>query len=557
MTATQGIRAVAGQGLEPDLVYVDGEHSYDAVSGEIEMIRHSFPRAVIIGDDYDWPGVAPAVEDAVRRHRLHLDITGTAERGRAWRLNAAEPATPAPTIEESDRGLIPLRHDPPGGAVTSNEAKIVAPISIDCVSNRVESHQPRYLTFVDPTLATGLYPFARIADVLCKRRPDLPILIVDTNGTGGELLSCGIDLAAHDNLRVMRDDGDARRHWSVTRIALLPWLAAEVPAKLAVEAMINGIPVVTSDRGSAVDALGRAGLVLSLPRRLSAVSRILPSAAEVSGWIEAIIQLWDDPAYYEEHRRLALAEADRLSREVQGRVQITCPPSPPFYRDRFVVLVPYLDRIEADCERGLNQLEVAGVKVVRRPGCSAIDLARSEMVSDALHDGAETILFIDSDIGFDSADALRLFVRPEPVVAGVYAKKNERDLACIFAEGTKSVVFGTPLRGLTCSSMRRRAFFCVHAAVLRRMIQDLRLPLCNTNWGRGLWPFFMPLIVDVPEGGLHYLAEDWAFCHRLRQIGVNPLADTFVRLFHRGSYGFGWEDAGSEVYRYRSYNYFL
>ena len=72
-----------------------------------------------------------------------------------------------------------------------------------------------------------------------------------------------------------------------------------------------------------------------------------------------------------------------------------------------MVLVPYVDRIEADCERGLNQLEVAGVKVVRKPGCSAIDLARSELASEALHDGAEAILFIDSDVGFDSADALR------------------------------------------------------------------------------------------------------------------------------------------------------
>ncbi len=89
------------------------------------------------------------------------------------------------------------------------------------------------------------------------------------------------------------------------------------------------------------------------------------------------------------------------------------------------------------------------------------------------------------------------------------------------------------------------------------MITDLRLPLCNTHWGRGLWPFFMPLIVEVREGGLHYLAEDWAFCHRLRQIGVNPLADTSIRLFHRGTYSFGWEDAGSEIYRYRTYNYFL
>ena len=76
-----------------------------------------------------------------------------------------------------------------------------------------------------------------------------------------------------------------------------------------------------------------------------------------------------------------------------------------------------------------------------------VDLARCELASDALHDGAESILFIDSDIAFDSADALRVLARPEPVVAGVYAKKNRRDLACLLADGIKNVVFGSGAPG--------------------------------------------------------------------------------------------------------------
>jgi hypothetical protein len=89
------------------------------------------------------------------------------------------------------------------------------------------------------------------------------------------------------------------------------------------------------------------------------------------------------------------------------------------------------------------------------------------------------------------------------------------------------------------------------------MIADLRLPLCNTEWGPGVWPFFMPLIVEGQGGGRHYLGEDWAFCHRLRQIGINPLADTSIRLYHLGSHGYGWEEVGSEVYRYRTYTLHL
>ena len=108
---------------------------------------------------------------------------------------------------------------------------------------------------------------------------------------------------------------------------------------------------------------------------------------------------------------------------------------------------------------GVAAIGAVGRARVRRGGCSAIDVARNEMLSDALHDGAESMLFIDSDIGFEAADALHLLARPEPVVSAVYAKKSRREMASIFAEGTKEVLFGPEGRGRTRSNTRRRAFF--------------------------------------------------------------------------------------------------
>jgi hypothetical protein len=228
---------------------------------------------------------------------------------------------------------------------------------------------------------------------------------------------------------------------------------------------------------------------------------------------------------------------------------------PPLGRGQCVVLVPHMTGIEWECEQALRQLEGAGVRVVRRGGCSAIDVARNEMISDALHDDAESILFIDSDVGFEPQDALRLLARPEPVIAGIYAKKGVRELASAFADGVKEILFGPEANGLYPLKYAATGFLRIRAGVLRRMIAELRLPLCNTLWGRGVWPFFLPLIVPQGEGKMHYLGEDWAFSHRLGQIGVTPMADTSVRLWHWGRYGFGWEDAGSTVNRYRSYSY--
>ncbi len=82
------------------------------------------------------------------------------------------------------------------------------------------------------------------------------------------------------------------------------------------------------------------------------------------------------------------------------------------------------------------------MRVVRSEGCPQIDVARNMLASDALNQGAESIFFIDADLGFDPLDALRLLARPEPVISGVYAKKRQRGFASVFADGITEVTFG-------------------------------------------------------------------------------------------------------------------
>jgi hypothetical protein len=223
-------------------------------------------------------------------------------------------------------------------------------------------------------------------------------------------------------------------------------------------------------------------------------------------------------------------------------------------KTKSIVLVPHLGGIETVCESGLRELEKAGVRVVRRQGSSQIDLARNEMISEALHDGYEAMLFIDADIGFEAADAIRLLERPEPVISGVYAKKGPREVASSFADGVKQIVFGPEAPGLYPLRYAATGFLRIRAEVLRLMIERLKLPLCNTHWGRGFWPFFYPLIVPQGEGKFHYLGEDWSFSYRLEKVGVTPMADTSFRLYHYGPYGYSWEEAGGDHPRFRTYN---
>ncbi len=119
-----------------------------------------------------------------------------------------------------------------------------------------------------------------------------------------------------------------------------------------------------------------------------------------------------------------------------------------------VVLVPYYSAVEKECDEGLRALGQAGVQV-RRASFSAIDLLRCVMLSQALHDGFDSFLFIDSDIGFNAPDALRLLSRPEPVVAGIYMKKNSRDYSAHSPRGSTGSSSAPPRRAsIRCSTHR-------------------------------------------------------------------------------------------------------
>ena len=441
----------------------------------------------------------------------------------------------------------------------------VLPNPLDFERIRPESREPRYTTFVNPSVEKGVYAFARIADELGRRRPDIPILVVESRGTEATVAACGLELREHGNVFFMGHTHDPREFWGVTKVCLMPSVWWESQGLVAVEAMVNGVPVVASDRGALPETLGGAGIMLPLPDRITQATRMLPTAEEVEPWVQAVIRLWDDPEFYEEHRRRAMIESKRWDPEVLEPRYVEFfrdlkpgprpKPAIPPGRAKGVVLVPHLNGVDWECEQSLRKLEEEGVRVVRSGGSSQVDVARNRLASEALHDGAESIFFIDSDIGFDPLDALRLLARPEPVVSGVYAKKGRREFASIFADGVDEVVFGAHAFGLYPLKYAATGFLRIKTTVLRRMIEELDLPHCNTHWGRGDWPFFRPEVVPQGEGRRHYLGEDWAFSHRLARIGVTPMADTSIRLWHYGRYGYGWEDVGVESKRSATYTH--
>ncbi len=337
--------------------------------------------------------------------------------------------------------------------------------------------------------------------------------------------------------------------------------------EVALNAVANSIPVIAADRVCIREIVRTAGILLPPVGLASPPRQSLPSSESVSHWVEAVIRLWDDARLSEDLRLKACSEGARFILEGKNHSAdrgsgISLPLEDGLSiikkeRAKSVVLVPHLNGIDWECEQSLRKLEEEGVRVVRSGGSSSIDVARNRLASEALHDGAESIFFIDSDLGFDPLDVLRLLARPEAVVSGVYAKKGKREFASSFADGVDEVVFGANAFGLYPLRYAATGFLRIKSAVLRKMIAELDLPLCNRKWGRGEWPFFQPTVVPLGEGEYHYLGEDWAFSHRLGLIGVTPMADTSIRLWHYGRHPFGWEDAGDDAKRFATYGYRL
>jgi hypothetical protein len=210
---------------------------------------------------------------------------------------------------------------------------------------------------------------------------------------------------------------------------------------------------------------------------------------------------------------------------------------------RHVVYVPVHRFVDTDTQHCIDGLNELGVMVKKSKGASAIDLTRNLLASDAVRAGLDSILFIDSDMIFDPADAVRLLISPEPVIAGVYAAKKlmTGQLNVDFGPGQTEVKFGEwaehPYKVLKVGA----GFLRIKVDFLKRMIRELKLPYCRMAEKFG-WPFFQPVVCDEGNGPTYY-PEDYSFCWRCHQVGVPPVVDTSFRLWHIGEYAFGWEEA--------------
>lgn len=185
-----------------------------------------------------------------------------------------------------------------------------------------------FVTFVHPAPHKGLLLFARLADMLGSRRPDIPVLVVQSAHSGGALNAIpGIDFARYPQIMAAPHVPTPAEYFALTRLLLVPSVWPEPFGRVAAEAMINGIPPLVGDRGALPDVIGGdysqggGGLVLPIPDWMTVDTTRLPTEQEIEPWFDAICRLWDDDALYQSVARRARELAEARYREDVSRTR--------------------------------------------------------------------------------------------------------------------------------------------------------------------------------------------------------------------------------------------
>ena len=166
-------------------------------------------------------------------------------------------------------------------------------------------------------------------------------------------------------------------------------------------------------------------------------------------------------------------------------------------------------------------------------GCSVVSRARNLLVRDFLDSDCTDLLFIDSDINFESEDIYRLLVwtshRKKGIVAGCPRVRNDSAvyIETLDQENGHLTMDG---HGLVRAKRVATAFMMVRRDVFATLEnQNPQWRYWDDRSGKMLSAIFDFKV--TPEG---YMGEDYLFCDRTRELGYEVWIDPSIKLGHMG-----------------------
>jgi len=166
--------------------------------------------------------------------------------------------------------------------------------------------------------------------------------------------------------------------------------------------------------------------------------------------------------------------------------------------------------------------------------CSDIALARNKLIGFFYKSDYTHVLFVDSDMGWDEKDAIRLILEDQEFVGAVGCKKKypiEFAANCTHDDGRlKQLVQTGDLVEVTEIGM---AFVLLSRSCVEKMIKAYEY----LSWYETQQDKEYGLFETIIENNKRY-SEDFSFCRRWRKIGGKIMVLPDVVMKHTGSHTF-------------------
>lgn len=188
---------------------------------------------------------------------------------------------------------------------------------------RIEGETPRYVTFINPSFHKGVTLFYRIAEMMRHQVPDAVFQVVESRATLRQIeVQTRLPFGRLPNIRAIGAQADMARIYARTKVLLVPSLWHESGPRVGLEAMSLGIPVIGANHSGLRENIGAGGILLEVPEKMRAETRLIPPPRVALPWVAALEQLLTDPEAYAEASAAATAHWQaHLSEDRIGKVE--------------------------------------------------------------------------------------------------------------------------------------------------------------------------------------------------------------------------------------------
>ena len=183
-------------------------------------------------------------------------------------------------------------------------------------------------------------------------------------------------------------------------------------------------------------------------------------------------------------------------------------------------------------------------------GDSLVSRSRNGLTALFLKSTCDQLLFLDCDLKFSPDQIKRIVDHPEGIVGGFYPKKKEEksEMVCNTFDDVKPPnargLQKMRYMGTGCLKIRRWVF-----EVMINKFPEIAFHPDETESGTIHYDFFS---VGIHAPSKRYLSEDWFFCQRAIDCGIDIWGDANVVITHRGMVDFPLQShlANSAMFKY-------